>query len=217
MISKDEAPPLIKNNKIENIDNKKNEESNKETQDKKIQNEKFSNGICTFIQIMLIIIIIFNIAIFLFSGMNHLILFIPSITSAVRIIIGFNNNLYDYVFKGLVLFIMCFVCQIIKFVFRFILMYFIIKNNDEIKGNILDCDFIECKNVLWINDFDIKINGVGTLIIFIVFFVFWFFVIFLIQCQKEKFPKIKNSSKYEEIINLYYSCHNSSDNTNLAS
>ena len=220
MISKDETPPLMKNNKKERSDNGKKETNNKDKNDKKDKNEENNNnssGIYIFIKIMIIIIIIYNIAIFLFSGMNHLILFIPSITSAIRIFIGFNNNIYDYAYKGLVLFIMCLICQIIKFIFRFILTYFIIKKDNNSKGNILDYEFIEFKNVLWINDFDIKINGTATLIIYIVFFAVWLFIIILVQFQKKKFPKNKDSSKYEEIINLYYSCHNSRDNTNLAS
>ena len=204
-----------KDKKEKNDKNEKNDENDKN--DKKVENKKYNSGIYIFIQTMLIIIILFNIAIFLFSGINQLILFIPSVTSAIRIFIGFNNNIYDYVYKGQVLFIMCFICQIIKFIFRFILTYFIIKKNNHSGGNILDYNFIECKNVLWVNDFYIKINGVSTLIIFIVFFVAWLFIILLIQCQKEKFPKNKNSSKYEEIINLYYSCRNSQDNTNVVS
>ena len=73
---------------------------------------------------------------------------------------------------------MSFACHIIKIIFRYILTCFIYKNQNDIT-NLRDMNIIETKSILWIPGFDIKLDGMWTLIILILFMIYWAILIAL--------------------------------------
>ena len=169
-------------------------------------------------KILLIIQIIIFIFMLLFFGLNHLILFIVSITVAIRMFIGINNQRPNYYIKGLFLFIMSFICHVIKIIFRFILTYFIYKNKEDI-SDLRDMNIIETNNILWIKGFDIKLNGLWSLIILILFMIYWIILIILFEYKKNCFyyNDAKEAEEYTSLINQFYQRHINDENIQIDS
>ena len=159
-------------------------------------------------EILLIIQIIILFIIFLFFGLNQLVLFIVSITVAIRMLIGIKNKRPNYFIKGLFLFIWCFIGHIIKIIFRYTLTYFVFKNKYNI-SNLKDMNIIETTRILWIKGFDIKINGLWSIIIIIIFMIFWLILIILFEIKKKYFYYIDNTGRdeYINLINEYHEKH----------
>ena len=154
----------------------------------------------------------------IFFRLNLLVLFIISITVAIRMFIGINNQRPNYFIKGLFLFIMSFICHVIKIIFRFILTYFVYKNKEDI-SDLRDMNIIETNNILWIKGFDIKINGLWSMIILILFMIYWFVLIILFEYKKKCFyyNDAKETEEYISLINQFYQRQQNNDNIQIDS
>ena len=189
-----------------------NKDTMKNSNDKIIQKEgpleELNSTSQLIFEILLIIQIIILFIIFLFFGLNHLVLFIVSVTVAIRMFIGIKNRRPNYFIKGLFLFIWCFIGHIIKIIFRYILTYFVFKNQCNI-SNLKDMNIIETTRILWIKGFDIKINGLWSIIIIIIFMIFWLLLIILFEIKKKYFDYIDNTGRdeYINLINEYHEKH----------
>ena len=169
-----------------------------------ILNELSKTKIIIF-KILLIIHIIINFFTLIFFGLNQIVLFVVSTTIIIRMYIGIKNGKPNYFTKGLFLFIMCFVCHVIKIIFRFTLTYFIFKNREDI-SNLKDMNIIETNTILWIKNFDIKLNGMWSLIIIIIFMIYWIILIIIFELNKKYFNynDIEEKNNYLSLINNYY-------------
>ena len=188
------------------LENKENEKDDKaENVVKNPVFEGLSETYSIIFKILLIIQIIIFIVMFLFFGLNHLILFVVSTTVTIRLLLGIHYKRPKYYNTSLFLFILLFVSYIIKIIFRIILTFFIFKNRDNI-DNLQDMNIIETKSILWINGFDIKINGLWTIIILSIFMLFWILEIILLSQKKKCFEFIDNTEneEYSKIIDEFY-------------
>ena len=158
---------------------------------------------------------------FVFFGLNHLILFVATLTITIRMFLGIHNKNSNYFIKGLFLFVWCFIAHAVKIIFRFILTYFIFKNRENI-SNLKDMNIIETESILWIKGFDIKINGLWSIIILCIFMIFWLALIIVFEMTKQRMNFIideKENEKYLALINNYYQTHpfdpaNNNENNN---
>ena len=164
-----------------------------------------SVGYLLTFQILLIFHLIINIFMFMFFGMNQIVLFVITTTLIIRMFIGLNKQIYKYFINCLFLYNMSFVCHIIKIIFRFLLTYFTYKKENDIT-NLKDMNIIETESILWIPGFDIKLNGMWTLIILICFMIYWAILIILFQSKKNCFNIFdqKEYDTYLALINEYY-------------
>ena len=168
------------------------------------KDEISSSFIITKILLIIHMLVIF--VLFLFFGFNHLVLFVATLTVTIRMYLGIVYNISNYFINGHFLFVMCFICHIIKIIFRFLLTYFVYKNKENI-SNLKDMDIIKTETILWIKGFDIKINGLWSLIIIIIFMIFWLILIILFQIQKKSFKNNideREKEQYMNLINQYY-------------
>ena len=62
-------------------------------------------------------------------------------------------------------------------------------------------NIIETKKILWIPGFDIKLNGIWTLIILIAFMVYWAILIALFE-RKRNYFNYQDQKEYEEYLSL---------------
>ena len=167
-------------------------------------NEELSPGYCLTFKILLIILMIINLFMLMFFGMNHVVFFTVSMTLIIRMFIGLQNKRPKHFINSLFLFNMIFACHIIKIVFRFIMTYFVNKKQYKIT-NLKDMDIIVTETILWIPGFDIKLNGMWTLIILILFMVYWAVLIILFENKRNCFNYI-DQIEYDEylvLINQY--------------
>ena len=178
-----------------NINNQK--ENNKE--------EESSNAYSIIFRILLIIHMIIMFLMLVFFGLNHLILFTISMTLTIRMYLGVKNKSSNHFIKSLFLFNMCFVCHAIKIIFRFILTYFVYKTKEDI-SNLKDLNIIETNNILWIKGFDIKINGIWSIIIIVLFMVYWIVLIVLFELKVDclKLSNDRDNEVYFSLINQFY-------------
>ena len=167
--------------------------------------KNISAGYLLTFQILLIFHLIINIFMFMFFGMNQIVLFVITTTLIIRMFIGLNKQIYKYFINCLFLYNMSFVCHIIKIIFRFLLTYFTYKKENDIT-NLKDMNIIETESILWIPGFDIKLNGMWTLIILICFMIYWAILIILFQSKKNCFNIFdqKEYDIYFALINEYY-------------
>ena len=167
--------------------------------------KNISAGYLLTFQILLIFHLIINIFMFMFFGMNQIVLFVITTTLIIRMFIGLNKQIYKYFINCLFLYNMSFVCHIIKIIFRFLLTYFTYKKENDIT-NLKDMNIIETESILWIPGFDIKLNGMWTLIILICFMIYWAVLIILFQSKKNCFNIFdqKEYDTYLALINEYY-------------
>ena len=167
--------------------------------------KNISTGYLLTFQILLIFHLIINIFMFMFFGMNQIVLFVITTTLIIRMFIGLNKQIYKYFINCLFLYNMSFVCHIIKIIFRFLLTYFTYKKENDIT-NLKDMNIIETESILWIPGFDIKLNGMWTLIILICFMIYWAILIILFQSKKNCFNIFdqKEYDTYLALINEYY-------------
>ena len=167
--------------------------------------KNISAGYLLTFQILLIFHLIINIFMFMFFGMNQIVLFVITTTLIIRMFIGLNKQIYKYFINCLFLYNMSFVCHIIKIIFRFLLTYFTYKKENDIT-NLKDMNIIETYSILWIPGFDIKLNGMWTLIILICFMIYWAILIILFQSKKNCFNIFdqKEYDTYLALINEYY-------------
>ena len=167
--------------------------------------KNISVGYLLTFQILLIFHLIINIFMFMFFGMNQIVLFVITTTLIIRMFIGLNKQIYKYFINCLFLYNMSFVCHIIKIIFRFLLTYFTYKKENDIT-NLKDMNIIETESILWIPGFDIKLNGMWTLIILISFMIYWAILIILFQSKKNCFNIFdqKEYDTYLALINEYY-------------
>ncbi len=167
--------------------------------------KNISVGYLLTFQISLIFHLIINIFMFMFFGMNQIVLFVITTTLIIRMFIGLNKQIYKYFINCLFLYNMSFVCHIIKIIFRFLLTYFTYKKENDIT-NLKDMNIIETESILWIPGFDIKLNGMWTLIILICFMIYWAILIILFQSKKNCFNIFdqKEYDTYLALINEYY-------------
>ena len=168
-------------------------------------NKNISSGYLLTFKILLIIHLITNIFMLMFFGMNQVVLFVVTTTLIIRMFIGLHKHIYKYFINCLFLFNMSFVFHIIKIIFRFILTYFIYKNEYEI-SNLKDMNIIETESILWIPGFDIKLNGMWTLIVLVLFMIYWAILIILFESKRNCF-NIFDQKEYDEylaLINEYY-------------
>jgi hypothetical protein len=181
--------------RIESIENKENLSTFPE----------LSNTYCLIFKILLIILIIINIFMLMFFGLNNIILFVVALTLIIRMFIGLHNKRPHYFINSLFLFNMCFACHIIKIIFRYIMTYYTYKKEYDI-SNIKDVNIIETQSILWIPGFDIKLSGMWTLIILILFMIYWAVLIALFESKREYFNHIdkKEYDEYLDLINKYY-------------
>ena len=176
-----------------------------ENNNENTHNKNISSGYLLTFKILLIIHLITNIFMLMFFGMNQVVLFVTNTTLIIRMFIGLHKHIYKYFINCLFLFNMSFVFHIIKIIFRFILTYFIYKNEYEI-SNLKDMNIIETESILWIPGFDIKLNGMWTLIILILFMIYWAVLIILFESKRNCF-NIFDQKEYDEylaLINEYY-------------
>ena len=103
--------------------------------------EKLSHENCVLFKVLLLILIVINIFMLMFFGLNQTVLFIASVTLIIRMFIGLHNNRPQYFVNCLFMFNMCFACHVIKIIFRFILTYFTIKKEHDI-SNLKDMNII---------------------------------------------------------------------------
>ena len=167
--------------------------------------QELSQEYCVLFKVLLLILIVINIFMLLFFGLNQVILFIATITLIIRMFIGLQNKRPKYFVDCLFMFNMCFACHIIKIIFRYIMTYFTIKRENDI-SNLKDMNIIETKKILWIPGFDIKLNGIWTLIILIAFMVYWAILIALFE-RKRNYFNYQDQKEYEEylsLINAFY-------------
>ena len=167
--------------------------------------KNISAGYLLTFQILLIFHLIINIFMFMFFGMNQIVLFVITTTLIIRMFIGLHKQIYKYFINCLFLYNMSFVCHIIKIIFRFLLTYFTYKKENDIT-NLKDMNIIETESILWIPGFDIKLNGMWTLIILICFMIYWAILIILFQSKKNCFNIFdqKEYDTYLALINEYY-------------
>ena len=167
--------------------------------------KNISVGYLLTFQILLIFHLIINIFMFMFFGMNQIVLFVITTTLIIRMFIGLNKQIYKYFINCLFLYNMSFVCHIIKIIFRFLLTYFTYKKENDIT-NLKDMNIIETESILWIPGFDIKLNGMWTLIILICFMIYWAILVILFQSKKNCFNIFdqKEYDTYLALINEYY-------------
>ena len=162
----------------ERIDGNENEIS--------ISNNELSKGYCLAFQILLIFLMIINIFMLMFFGMNQAVLFIATMTLIIRMFIGLHNQRPKYFVNCLFLFNMSFACHIIKIIFRYTLTYFVYKKQFDMT-KLKDIDIIVTESILWIPGFDIKLNGIWTLIILIAFMLYWLILIILFENKRNCF------------------------------
>ena len=162
--------------------------------------QELSHEYCVLFKVLLLILIVINIFMLLFFGLNQVILFIATITLIIRMFIGLQNKRPKYFVDCLFMFNMCFACHIIKIIFRYIMTYFTIKRENDI-SNLKDMNIIETKKILWIRGFDIKLNGIWTLIILIAFMVYWAILIALFE-RKRNYFNYQDQKEYEEYLSL---------------
>ena len=182
---------------------KRNEDNNKQKENKK--EEEPSNTYSIIFRILLIIHMIIMFLMLVFFGLNHLILFTISMTLTIRMYLGVKNKSSNHFIKSLFLFNMCFVCHAIKIIFRFILTYFVYKTKEDI-SNLKDLNIIETNNILWIKGFDIKINGIWSIIIIVLFMVYWIVLIVLFELKVDclKLSNDRDNEVYFSLINQFY-------------
>ncbi len=148
---------------------------------------------------------IINIFMLMFFGLNQVILFVVSMTLMIRMFIGLQNKRPQYFINCLFMFNWSFVCNLIKIIFRYLLTYFTIKKQYDI-SKLKDMNIIETESILWIPGFDIKLDGIWTLIILILFMVYWAILIALFESKRNYF-NYQDQKEYEEylaLINEYY-------------
>ena len=192
---------------------KKDKEKNINDSKKNIPiHEELSSGYALTFKILLIIHIIILFAMFVFFGLNHLVLFTASTTIAIRMFLGVKNRRPNYFKKGLFFYIMCFVFHIIKIIFRFLITFFVYKFRDDI-DNLKNMNIIETKKILWIKGFDIKLNGIWSIIVLSLCMIFWLILIILFESKKKCFNYVDNFEKeiYLNLINKYYEQHQLDD------
>ena len=168
-------------------------------------NEGLSPGYSVVFKILLIILMIINIFMLMFFGLNQVILFVVSMTLMIRMFIGLQNKRPQYFINCLFMFNWSFVCNLIKIIFRYLLTYFTIKKQYDI-SKLKDMNIIETESILWIPGFDIKLDGIWTLIILILFMVYWAILIALFESKRNYF-NYQDQKEYEEylaLINEYY-------------
>ena len=168
-------------------------------------NKNISSGYLLTFKILLIIHLITNIFMLMFFGMNQVVLFVVTTTLIIRMFIGLHKHIYKYFINCLFLYNMSFVCHIIKIIFRFLLTYFTYKKENDIT-NLKDMNIIETESILWIPGFDIKLNGMWTLIILVLFMIYWAILIILFESKRNCF-NIFDQKEYDEylaLINEYY-------------
>ena len=164
-----------------------------------------SPGYSVVFKILLIILMIINIFMLMFFGLNQVILFVVSMTLMIRMFIGLQNKRPQYFINCLFMFNWSFVCNLIKIIFRYLLTYFTIKKHNDI-SKLKDMNIIETESILWIPGFDIKLDGIWTLIILILFMVYWAILIALFESKRNCF-NYQDQKEYEEylaLINEYY-------------
>ena len=183
--------------RIEPIENNQNININKENYS---AFSELSNTYCLIFKILLIILIIINIFMLMFFGLDNIILFIASLTLIIRMFIGLQENKPQYFINSLFLFNMNFVCHLIKIIFRYVMTYFVYDKEYDI-NNIRDMNIIETTSILWIPGFDIKLDGMWTLIILILFMIYWAILIALFEKKRDYFNK-EDPKEYEEYLNL---------------
>ena len=167
--------------------------------------EGLSPGYNLLFKILLIILMIINIFMLMFFGLNQVILFVVSMTLMIRMFIGLQNKRPQYFINCLFMFNWSFVCNLIKIIFRYLLTYFTIKKQYDI-SKLKDMNIIETESILWIPGFDIKLDGIWTLIILILFMVYWAILIALFESKRNCF-NYQDQKEYEEylaLINEYY-------------
>ena len=179
----------------ERIDSLGNENNNENS-----LNLELSQGFCLLFKLLLIILMIINVFILMFFGMNQMILFVVTMTLMIRMFIGLQNKRPQYFINCLFMFNMSFACHIIKIVFRYIMSYFVFKKQYDIT-NLKDMNIIETETILWIPGFDIKLNGIWTLIILIIFMVYWAVLIILFEKKRNCF-NYQDQFEYEEYLAL---------------
>ena len=162
--------------------------------------QELSQEYCVLFKVLLLILIVINIFMLLFFGLNQVILFIATITLIIRMFIGLQNKRPKYFVDCLFMFNMSFACHIIKIIFRYIMTYFTIKRENNI-SNLKDMNNIETKKILWIPGFDIKLNGIWTLIILIAFMIYWAILIALFE-RKRNYFNYQDQKEYEEYLSL---------------
>ena len=168
-------------------------------------NEGLSPGYSVVFKILLIILMIINIFMLMFFGLNQVILFVVSMTLMIRMFMGLQNKRPQYFINCLFMFNWSFVCNLIKIIFRYLLTYFTIKKQYDI-SKLKDMNIIETESILWIPGFDIKLDGIWTLIILILFMVYWAILIALFESKRNCF-NYQDQKEYEEylaLINEYY-------------
>ena len=168
-------------------------------------NEGLSPGYSVVFKILLIILMIINIFMLMFFGLNQVILFVVSMTLMIRMFIGLQNKRPQYFINCLFMFNWSFVCNLSKIIFRYLLTYFTIKKQYDI-SKLKDMNIIETESILWIPGFDIKLDGIWTLIILILFMVYWAILIALFESKRNYF-NYQDQKEYEEylaLINEYY-------------
>ena len=164
-----------------------------------------SPGYNLLFKILLIILMIINIFMLMFFGLNQVILFVVSMTLMIRMFIGLQNKRPQYFINCLFMFNWSFVCNLIKIIFRYLLTYFTIKKHNDI-SKLKDMNIIETESILWIPGFDIKLDGIWTLIILILFMFYWAILIALFESKRNCF-NYQDQKEYEEylaLINEYY-------------
>ena len=167
-------------------DSNENLENANTNNQNKLQEEGLSPTYIIIFKILLIIHIILIFIMFVFFGFNHLVLFVSSMVITIRMYLGVHNKNTNYFIKSLFFFVWCFIGHAIKIIFRFILTYFVFKNQDHI-SNLKDMNILSTENILWIKGFDIKLNGIVSLIIIIIFMAFWLALIILFEIKKKNF------------------------------
>ena len=182
--------------RIDSFDNKSNNENS--------MSQELSPGYFLLFKILLIVLMIINIFMLMFFGLNQVVLFVVSITLNIRMFIGLQNKISSYFINCLFLFNMNFACHIIKIIFRYIMTYFVYKKQFDIT-NLKDMNIIETKSILWIPGFDIKLNGMWTLIILILFMAYWAVLIVLFENKRNSFNTFdeKEYNTYLALINQY--------------
>ena len=182
--------------RIDSFDNKSNNENS--------MSQELSPGYYLLFKILLIILMIINIFMLMFFGLNQVVLFVVSITLNIRMFIGLQNKISSYFINCLFMFNMNFTCHVIKIIFRYIMTYFVYKKQNDIT-NLKDMNIIETKSILWIPGFDIKLNGMWTLIILILFMAYWAVLIALFENKRNSFNTFdeKEYNTYLDFINQY--------------
>ena len=186
----------------------KNGEDKKEKEKKKeeiLDKMKLSPGYAIFFKILLIIQIIALVVMLVLFGLNHLVLFVASITTAIRIYLGIQYDKPSYYNKGLYFFLWCFGFHVLKIIYCTLLSFLTIKLRDN-KDNLKDMQIIETKRILGINGFNIYLNGVWTLMIFGFCIGFWLLLLILFYEKQYCFDYVdtKEDKKYLALINEFY-------------